>query len=83
MKNEEEQMAHNGLNGLTKKQTAVEFLYQKMFENQGRILKEDYEQAKEMEKQQIIDAISNANKSNNRNVSLNPEQYYKETFKNK
>ena len=49
MKNEEEQMAHNGLNGLTQKQTSVEFLYQKMFENQGRILKEDYEQAKEME----------------------------------
>jgi hypothetical protein len=39
------------------------------------------EQAKEMEKQQIIDSISNANKSNNRNVSLNPEQYYNETFK--
>jgi DNA-directed RNA polymerase delta subunit len=37
-------------------------------------------QAKEMEKQQIIDSISNANKSNNRNVSLNPEQYYNETF---
>jgi hypothetical protein len=41
------------------------------------------EQAKEMEKQQIIDSISNANKSNNRNVSLNPEQYYNETFENK
>lgn len=41
------------------------------------------EQAKEMEKEQIIDAISNANKSNNRNVSLNSEQYYNETFKNK
>jgi len=37
----------------------------------------------EMERQQIIDAISNANKSNNRNVSLNPEQYYNETFKKK
>jgi hypothetical protein len=36
--------------------------------------------AKEMEKQQIINSISNANKSNNRNVSLNPEQYYNETF---
>ena len=33
-----------------------------------------------MEKEQIIDAISEANKSNNRNVSLNPEQYYKETY---
>ena len=35
----------------------------------------------ELEKQQIIDAIAESNKSNNRNVSLNPEQYYNETFK--
>jgi hypothetical protein len=41
-----------------------------------------FQQALEMEKQQIIDSISNANKSNNRNVSLNPEQYYNETFRN-
>lgn len=41
----------------------------------------DIEQAKELEKQQIIDAIAESNKSNNRNVSLNPEQYYNETFK--
>ena len=34
----------------------------------------------ELEKQQIIDAIAESNKSNNRNVSLNPDQYYKETF---
>jgi hypothetical protein len=40
-----------------------------------------FKQAKEMEKQQIIDAISESNKSNNRNVSLNPKQYYNETFK--
>jgi hypothetical protein len=40
-----------------------------------------FEQAKEIEKQQIIDAIAESNKSNNRNVSLNPEQYYNETFK--
>jgi hypothetical protein len=41
------------------------------------------QQAKEMEKQQIIEAIAESNKSNNRNVSLNPEQYYNETFKKK
>ena len=34
----------------------------------------------EIGKQQIIQAIADANKSNNRNVSLNPEQYYNETF---
>ena len=68
------------------KQTAVEYLVEELerigfltnniveFENEVLI-------AKEMERQQIIDSISNANKSNNRNVSLNPEQYYKETFK--
>ena len=66
------------------KQTAVEwldsqidFLHKYMSECDRINL---FEQAKEMEKQQIIDSISNANKSNNRNVSLNPEQYYYETF---
>ena len=65
------------------KQTAVEWLIDQLFElrnptlNQIEIMK----QAKEMEKKQIIDSISNANKSNNRNVSLNPEQYYNENFK--
>jgi cell division protein YceG involved in septum cleavage len=37
-------------------QTAVEWLYVKMFENKGRITKKEYNQAKEMEKQQIIKA---------------------------
>jgi hypothetical protein len=88
MQNEEEQMAHNRLNGLTKKQTAVEFLYQKMFENQGRILKEDYEQAKEMEKQQIIDACKRGYKRDSFTPNFREqqelfEQYYNETFKKK
>jgi hypothetical protein len=64
------------------KQTAVEWLYEKLwkefnFSFSNNIL----EFAKEIEKQQIIDAIAESNKSNNRNVSLNPEQYYNETFK--
>jgi cell division protein YceG involved in septum cleavage len=37
-------------------QTAVEWLYVKMFENNGRITKEEYNQAKEMEREQIIKA---------------------------
>jgi cell division protein YceG involved in septum cleavage len=37
-------------------QTAVEWLYIKMFENNGRITKEEYNQAKEMEREQIIKA---------------------------
>jgi hypothetical protein len=39
-----------------KEQTAVEWLYIKMYENNGRITKEEYEEAKEMGKQQIIKA---------------------------
>jgi hypothetical protein len=37
-------------------QTAVEWLYVKMFENKGRITKKEYNQAKEMEREQIIKA---------------------------
>mgnify|MGYP007007691540 CR=1 FL=1 len=66
------------------KQTAVEWLA-------NRLPKIDFEDdpyyrglfniTKELEKLQIMDAIAESNKSNNRNVSLNPEQYYNETFK--
>jgi hypothetical protein len=61
------------------KQTAVEWLNQRRIKN-GFNTMEDFQQAKKMEKQQIIDAISESNKSNNRNVSLNPKQYIKETY---
>ena len=64
------------------KQTAVEFLEDQLFELKYPTLNqiEIINQAKAMEKQQIIDAISESNKSNNRNVSLNPKQYYNEKF---
>ena len=77
------------LKNTTMEKTAVEWLLEQL-ENQvsddgkqtmslkvtGFLL----EQAKEMEKQQIIDAVTEANKSNNRNVSLNPKQYYNQTY---
>lgn len=65
------------------KQTAVEFLIE-MFD-----LKSDLaiiDQAKEMEKHQIIDAVDRANKkwrSQQAEFILDGKQYYKETFKNK
>jgi hypothetical protein len=64
------------------KQTAVEWLVEKLDQNFDYVADTIIQQAKQMEKEQIIDSISNANKSNNRNVNLNPEQYYNETFKN-
>lgn len=65
--------------------TAVEWLYEQLNGLNKPILDEYFQtvfsEAKEVEKQQIIDAISESNKSNNRNISLNPEQYYNKTFK--
>ena len=56
-------------------QTAVEWLVEQMEIKNPNWLKEEIEQAKEMEKQQIIDAC-NVEKD----CYKNAEQYYKETF---
>lgn len=65
------------------KQTAVEWL-QEQYNNcpkyEAVLTESDFKQAKELEKRHIMDAITESNKSNNRNVSLDPEQYYNETF---
>ena len=74
---------YNGFNsqeietkGLEK--TAVEWLYNKMYEYNGNITISEYEQAKEMEKQQIMDAWVNGGSTLS---AKNAEQYYNETFK--
>ena len=60
------------------KQTAVEWLVEELTKNghNFKLYKKEIEQAKEMEKQQIMDAY------NELYVSTG-EQYYNETFKNK
>jgi hypothetical protein len=63
--------------GVPKNMTAVDWLYQKMFEYQGRITKEDYEQAKAMEKEQIITARWVGDYSCD---LIKAEQYYNETY---
>lgn len=65
------------------KQTAVEWLVEELIKNKfitknGGFTNPLIEQAKEMEKQQIIDA-ANLDKRHYDNA----EQYYNETFKNK
>jgi hypothetical protein len=59
------------------KQTAVEWLIDQYCK--GNYLIEIVEQAKEMEKQQIIDAYRFPNTL----VDMSSEQYYNETFKSK
>ena len=63
------------------KQTAVEWLEQQYQKQITFLYREDFEQAKEMEKEQIIDAHNNG-----RNIlppNENGKQYHNVTFKNK
>jgi len=63
-----------------KKQTAVEWLMSELWIrlNMGYEWKEKvFDQAKEMEKEQIMDALS---KGQMTNIDFDGEQYYKETY---
>ncbi len=71
------------------KQTAVEYLIKEFSDILGKIQTETFqdllivyaiEKAKEIEKQQIIDAWEDGQNSF---PTINAKQYYKETFKNK
>jgi hypothetical protein len=67
-----------------KKQTAVEWLEEKFKNSHANFINwslENFEQAKEIEKQQIIDAVDWGLKY--RASGFNPELYYNETFSNK
>ena len=69
------------------KQTAVEWLFEKMTEKGTNAYCDmRFEQAKEMEKQQIIDAHGNQQKKSggvsNYTYILTGEKYYEETFTN-
>ncbi|CAB4220001.1 hypothetical protein UFOVP1624_39 [uncultured Caudovirales phage] len=72
--------------GQTMKQTAVEWLI-KIYLQTNKIDSFDIEQAKEMEKQQIIDAVNIGFEEGSKfpeDIKLNnAEQYYNETFNNK
>jgi hypothetical protein len=60
------------------KQTAVEWLEQQLFNKLGKFTKGDIDQAKEMEKEQIIEAWNDGvlNWDSEKEV----EQYYNETY---
>jgi len=63
------------------KQTAVEWLVSKLPQRMLNYLEEEIEQAKEMEKQQIIDANTVGQGENPIFPNEEAEQYYNETFK--
>ena len=65
---------------MEKKQTAVELLEKAYWDNKGTLSQKHFDQAKQMEKEQIEDAheIGYINGGNHKNV--NGEQYYNETY---
>jgi hypothetical protein len=68
------------------KQTAVEWLIETQNSQKGMLFECDINQAKEIEKQQIIDAWTDAKYCNTMGNEINyedGEQYYNETFKKK
>ena len=69
-----------------KTQTAVEWLEEQFEESYSyinEIFKETIEQAKEMEKQQIMDSHNQGYADGYRDNGNSPIKYYNETFKNK
>jgi len=65
------------------KKTAVEFLVQELTRlgHNFNLYKKEIEQAKEMEKQQIIDAYSEGDVNGIMDGEIRAEKYYNETFK--
>lgn len=61
------------------KQTAVEWLEQRLFDRLGKFTKEDIEQAKAMEKEQIIEAF-NQSWHDRMNPYKTADKYYTETY---
>ena len=60
------------------KQSSIEFLYNKMYEHRGNITIEEYEQAKAMHEQEIMNSFVMGLR--NWDSELIPEDYYKQTF---
>jgi len=65
------------------KQTAVEWLHKLWCKNRGNLIPEDFQQAKEKEKQQIIDAYVDGGEKGFNEFADDCQKYYNETFKNK
>ena len=68
------------------KQTAVEWLVEKLDQNFDYVADTIIEQAKAMEKEQIIDAYGHGQNNGyvyafDKAITINREQYYNETFK--
>ena len=74
-------MEADAKDGLYKQQTAVEWLVKQLFSTYEKLINEDIiEQAKAMEKEQIMKAVYDAMRTNFDPNMGRAEQYYNETY---
>jgi len=73
------------MHNMEKQQTAVEWLLEKYKSQNTLLFADDFEQAKEMEKEQIITSWHNGYENQSPMIDEDNcgQQYYNETFKNK
>jgi len=66
-----------------KKQSSIEWLEEQYYESEGKLTRHDFEQAKQMEKEQINNFIDFINERHFNRFTLSKdeaEQYYNETY---
>jgi hypothetical protein len=63
-----------------KKQSSIEWLEEQYYESEGKLTRHDFEQAKQMEKEQIIDAWTSAAEVIMKIALEEKEEYYNETY---
>jgi hypothetical protein len=66
---------------MANKQTAVEWLKEQYYESEGKLTNKDFEQAKQIEKEQLKDAYGKVVVNEAREL-IDAEQYYNETYGN-
>jgi hypothetical protein len=64
------------------KQSSIEFLYNKMYEHRGNITIEEYEQAKAMHEEEIVNSILDNRNITSQVTFKDAVQYYNEKFNN-
>jgi hypothetical protein len=60
--------------------TAVDWLKEQYYESEGKLTRCDFEQAKQKEKEQIIDAGNKCQIYNDGFIYEDAEQYYNQTY---
>jgi hypothetical protein len=66
---------------MSNNQSSIEFLYNKMYEHRGNITIEEYEQAKAMHEEEMVNSILDNRNITSQVTFIDAVQYYNEKFK--